>query len=102
MNINIQRLNGCQGIAGTLIHHSAVWHASCFGKVNKQKVERARKNKLVDYSNVHKGPIKTRRTCDTTHQHSLCFSCDEPAGRGRTLHIAHFFFLNKKSKRMCH
>ena len=54
MDVKIQRLNSGEGIAETLISHSTVWHASCFGKVNKQKVERARKNKLVDDSNVHK------------------------------------------------
>ena len=39
MNRNIQRLNSCRGIAE--IFHSAVWHASCFGKVKKKEVERA-------------------------------------------------------------
>ena len=31
-------LNNGQGIVETLISHLAVWHASYFGKVNKQKV----------------------------------------------------------------
>ena len=98
IDIDIQRLNSGQGLAETLISYSTVWHNSLFGKVNKQKRERARKNKLVDDSNVHNCPIKTRRTCDTTHQHSLCFVCDKLAVRGRSFHAASTFLLNKKVK----
>ena len=84
MDINIHRLNDGQGIAETLISRSAAWHVSCFGEVNKQKVDRALKRKMkVESSERESSPVK-------------CFVCDQAEDETHALHKAQTFLLNKK------
>ena len=97
IDIDLQHLDDGGGIFETFMSQKACWHVSCFGKLNKQKVNRAMKRRLNENTECDCSPIKTRKKYDA-RQHDKCIFCDQQCEDNETLHRAQTLMINTKVK----
>lgn len=106
--INLDRIDGDNGIAKTLIANTASWHKSCRSRLSLSKIDRhgSAKKRTVDGSEAQQigSPVKTRRLSNLSQgsdQSELtCFFCDGLDGDAG-LYRASTHGLDKKCPTLC-
>ena len=101
-DLDIDGITVGSDLSSTLQANHAVWHKTCKNKIDKQKLERARKHKASgSLDRASKTNIGTRRRSgsvgrDEQREVPLCIFCDRPHDSKSPLHAAATFGIDFK------